>query len=313
MPGRGRNFRKMSDARESSFLLSLASPSPPFTATRRGTTRHDVTRCFTSAYETRKDDAHARADTQDAQRIFAGRRRVLLSRANCPSSAIPYILPSSRLLATPLRPLSTRRTASPFYPLSFILYPLYPGLPRQADASAPNGIMHRELVSYRLAVCLIFPIGPELRHAWFPLPPPCVRVHHVCMYVSVPFSPSPLPSFTPLSARQSRFLPLFLSLRAVLRAPIKESRPTPVCAPDTIASLFPSSRSLEPLLFLSLRRRLVPPLPTLHPICFLKRRPWPPRTAAVASRCISPRNCILHTRPRGRMEESLRSLGGPSV
>lgn len=168
-----------------------------FSSVHGDTTRHDVTRCFTSAYETRKDDAHARADTQDAQRIFAGRRRVLLSRANCPSSAIPYILPSSRLLATPLRPLSTRRTASPFYPLSFILYPLYPGLPRQADASAPNGIMHRELVSYRLAVCLIFPIGPELRHAWFPLPPPCVRVHHVCMYVSVPFSPSPLPSFTP--------------------------------------------------------------------------------------------------------------------
>ncbi|EGI58465.1 hypothetical protein G5I_13431 [Acromyrmex echinatior] len=27
-----------------------------------------------------------------------------------------------------------------------------------------NSIMHRELVSYRLAVCLIFPIGPELRH-----------------------------------------------------------------------------------------------------------------------------------------------------
>lgn len=194
MPGRGRNFRKMSDARESSFLPSLRLS---FSSVHGDTTRHDVTRCFTSAYETRKDDAHARADTQDAQRIFAGRRRVLLSRANCPSSAIPYILPSSRLLATPLRPLSTRRTASPFYPLSFILYPLYPGLPRQADASAPNGIMHRELVSYRLAVCLIFPIGPELRHAWFPLPPPCVRVHHACVYVSVPFSPSPLPSFTP--------------------------------------------------------------------------------------------------------------------
>lgn len=156
-----------------------------FSSVHGDTTRHDAaTRCFTSAYETRKDDAHARADTQDAQRIFAGRRRVLLSRANCPSSAIPYILPSSRLLATPLRPLSTRRTASPFYPLSFILYPLYPGLPRQADASAPNGIMHRELVSYRLAVCLIFPIGPELRHAWFPLPPPCVCVCTMCVCMS---------------------------------------------------------------------------------------------------------------------------------
>lgn len=253
MPGRGRNFRKMSDARESSFLPSLASPSPPL---HGDTTRHDVTRCFTSAYETRKDDAHARADTQDAQRIFAGRRRVLLSRANCPSSAIPYILPSSRLLATPLRPLSTRRTASPFYPLSFILYPLYPGLPRQADASAPNGIMHRELVSYRLAVCLIFPIGPELRHAWFPLPPPCVRVPPCVCVCLRPFFTFSAPVLHPLSAHQSRFLPLFLSLRAVLRAPIKESRPTPVCAPDTIASLFPSSRSLEPLLFLSLRRRL---------------------------------------------------------
>lgn len=183
-----------------------------FSSVHGDTTRHDVTRCFTSAYETRKDDAHARADTQDAQRIFAGRRRVLLSRANCPSSAIPYILPSSRLLATPLRPLSTRRTASPFYPLSFILYPLYPGLPRQADASAPNGIMHRELVSYRLAVCLIFPIGPELRHARFPLPPPCVRVHHgVCMSPSLfhllrsrpspPLrSPVPFPSSLPLAS-----------------------------------------------------------------------------------------------------------------
>ena len=67
------------------------------------------------------------------------------------------------------------------------------------------------------------------------------------------------PSFLPppaLPVHQSRFLPLFLSLRAVLRAPIKESRPTPVCAPDTITFLFPSSRSPDPVLFLSLRRRL---------------------------------------------------------
>lgn len=70
-----------------------------FSSVHGDTTRHDVTRCFTSAYETRKDDAHARADTQDAQRIFAGRRRVLLSRANCPSLLCDPIHPS--LLPTP--------------------------------------------------------------------------------------------------------------------------------------------------------------------------------------------------------------------
>lgn len=129
---------------------------------------------------------HTHERTRRTRNVFLQDAVAYSSRAQTVplSSAIPYILPSSRLLATPLRPLSTRRTASPFYPLSFILYPLYPGLPRQADASAPNGIMHRELVSYRLAVCLIFPIGPELRHAWFPLPPPCVRVHHVCVCMS---------------------------------------------------------------------------------------------------------------------------------
>lgn len=166
------------------------------------------------------------------QRIFAGRRHVLLS--HCPSSAISYILPSSRLLATPLRPLSSQRTASPFYPLSFILYPLYPGLSRQA--SAPNGIMHRELVSYRLAVCLIFPIGSELRHAWFPLPPPCVYICvYVCIYICVCLQFLFLPSFTPPFASP---VPSSLPLAPCGARVIKESRPTPVCVPDTIASLF---------------------------------------------------------------------------
>lgn len=115
--------------------------------------------------------------------------------------------------------------------------------------------MHRELVSYRLAVCLIFPIGPELRHARFPLPPPCA---HMCACLPSPFSPSSLPSFTPLRVPARVPLPSSLPLapRGAAR-PIKESRPTPVCAPDTIASLFPSSRTFGSLLPLSLRRRLV--------------------------------------------------------
>lgn len=134
----------------------------------------------------------------------------------------------------------------------------------------------------------------------------------VCACVSRPFFTFSALVLRPLPVHQSRFLPLFLSLRAVLRAPIKESRPTPVCALDTIVSLFPSSRSPNPVLLLSLRRRLTPRrFPPYTPFVFssvaLGHHELP--IAAVASRCILPRNCILHTRPRGRMEESLRSLG----
>lgn len=132
----------------------------------------------------------------------------------------------------------------------------------------------------------------------------CVR-HHVRVCLR-PFFTFSAPVLHPLSAHRSRFLPLFLSLRAVLRAPIKESRPTPVCAPDTIASLFPSSRSLEPLLFLSLRRRLSPAASHLTPHLFSQASPL-----ATANR----RRCVemhftpeLHfayasSRPDGRVVE----------
>jgi len=166
---------------------------------------------------------------QDAQRIFAGRRRVLLSQT-VPS--LLYIFSSSRLLTTPLHPLSSRRTASPFYPLSFILYPLYPGLPRQADASAPNGIMHRELVSYRLAVCVsFFPLVPNCAtHGSFFL----LRIY-VCMCFpslfhllrSCPSSPPRLPVPLPSS------LPL-----APCGVPDKKSLDRHLCAPQTQSPLF---------------------------------------------------------------------------
>lgn len=135
-------------------------------------------------------------------------RRLLLSQTVPSLSAISY-RPSLLVLY-----LRARRTASPFYPLSFILYPLYPGLPRQADASAPNGIMRRELVLYQLSrarehrACLIFPIGPA-NCATHGSPRPLHRAPS-----PVPHGPRPP---TP-RVHQCRFLPLFLSLRDVLRA-----------------------------------------------------------------------------------------------
>lgn len=157
-PGRGRNFRKMSYAR-ASFLLSLLFLS----STQRDAARRDAMLhvCIRNAKRT----MHTHERTAGRATYFC-RTPSCSPLANCPSSAIPIHLfppPHFSRVRSVLYP--RERTASPFYPLSFILYPLYPGLPRQADASAPNGIMHRELVSYRLAVCLIFPIGPELRHA----------------------------------------------------------------------------------------------------------------------------------------------------
>lgn len=131
--------------------------------------------------------------------------------------------------------------------------------------------MHLELVPYglvRAAARLIFPIGPELRHAYTALPPPrsanvslslfffCNAGSHLLfssrslfffllflflislflyLFLSLPFSLSL--SLHPWPVLQkSRFLPLFLPLSR--SRPIKESRPTPVCTPDTIASLF---------------------------------------------------------------------------
>lgn len=212
-PGRGWNFRKISDARVSSFLLFLTSLFSLLNATQRDAARRDASRLHTK----RERTMHTHERTVSRATYFC-RTSSCSPLANCPSSAIPYILPSSRLLATPLRSLSSRRTTSPFYPLFFILYPLYPGLPRQADAEYPEwhnaswtGFLPTRSVSH-------------FSH-WSRIAPRMVSSSSfVCVYVCmcvrvspVPFSPSLLPSFTP-SVQQSRFLPLFLSLRAVLRA-----------------------------------------------------------------------------------------------
>lgn len=125
--GRGRNFRKMNEARERprSFFLS------PLLFLSR--TQRDAARCDGDAsrlHTKRERTVHTHERSAGRATYFCRTAVTFSSRKLCPSSAIPYILlPSSRLLATPHHPLSSRRTASPFYPLSFILYPLYPGLP----------------------------------------------------------------------------------------------------------------------------------------------------------------------------------------
>jgi len=130
-PGRGRNFRKMSDAR--SILV------PPFSHLTFSSRQRDAARrdamlhvCIRNA----KGPMHTHERTGN---VFL---QVACSPlANCPSSARDPIHPS--LLSTPRDStpsfiLAERGRPSPFYPLSFILYPLYPSLPRQADASAPE-------------------------------------------------------------------------------------------------------------------------------------------------------------------------------
>lgn len=132
--------------------------------------------------------------------------------------------------------------------------------------SDPNGIMHRARTGFlpTRGVCLIFPIGPELRHARFSLPPPCV-----CMRVRVsrPFFTSALvlhPLVSPAS-----FLSASRSVRCC--APDKrESRPTPVCAPDTIAFSFSLIRIPSTLFFLLFRPQASSPLcfPPYTPFVF---------------------------------------------
>lgn len=224
---------------------------------------------------------------------FCRTRVACYSLANCP--CLPFSLSlRSRTVRPTVLYLRSRRTASPFYPLSFILYPLYPGLPRQADASAPNGIMRTGSLPTLFArgACLIFPIGLA-NCATHGSPRPLHRAS------SLPSLAAPVRAFANAASFLSSSLPL--SPRCAAR-PIKESRPTPVCVPDTQSSLsFPRPRPLAfrfPPQAGPVSSRLVSLLPTLHPICFLKRRPWPPRTASpVASRCVSPRNCISYTRP----------------
>lgn len=124
-PRRGRNFRKMSDARS---ILVPPFSRLTFSSRQHDATRRDVTRCFTSAYETRKD----RCTRTSERATYFCRTRVLLSQTVPLLREIPYILPSSRLLATPLHPLSSRREDGLLlfipYPLFFILYiPVYLG------------------------------------------------------------------------------------------------------------------------------------------------------------------------------------------
>lgn len=126
-----RNFRKMSDARTSSFLLSLAFLFLLFNAMRR-----DVTQYLTSAYETRKDDVYTRADGR-TRNVFL-QDAVMLSSRKLSLFCDP-IHPS--LLPTPRDSVLYPRGGQPLlfipYPLFFILYiPVYLGrqtpVPRMA-------------------------------------------------------------------------------------------------------------------------------------------------------------------------------------
>lgn len=277
-----------------SFPLSLLSSF--FKTTRRV--------CIWNAKRTK---CTCTSERQDAQRIFAG--RACYSLACCPSLSLSFSL-RSRTVRPFVLYLRSRRTASPFYPLSFILYPLYPGLPRQADASAPNGIMRRELVLHQLSS------REERRVSFFPLVPRIApRTGPLVLFIvhPLPSLAAPVPAF----ANAASFLSSSLSPRCAAR-PIKESRPTPVCVPDAQSSLsFPRPRPLSfrfppytpgrPRLVSS---RLV--ASHLTPHLFSQASPLATancRVAVIASRCVSPRNCISYTRPRGRMEESLEPVG----
>lgn len=122
----------------------------------------------------------------------------------------------------------------------------------------------------------------------------CVRAR-VC--VSRPFftfsvpvlhllrSPVPLPSSLPLTPYGAA-------------RPIKESRPTPVCAGpghnrlsfSLISILRPSAFSFPPQASSRAASHLTPHL-------FSQASPLATASRRAASRCVSPRNCILHTRP----------------
>lgn len=158
----------MSDARASVLI-------PSFSFLRRGATWR-----FMTAYETR------------CTHEWTVGRATYFCRT---PSRSPLAL---SLFCDPIHPSLFPRDSAPSFILaednlsflSLILYSLSfisQSLPRQADA---NGIMHRELVSYRLSVCLIF-------FHWSRIAPrmvPSSSFVRVCMCARAsPFSPSPLP------------------------------------------------------------------------------------------------------------------------
>lgn len=115
--GRGRLKLPEDERRVSVLISSFSRLSFSFFS---NATRRDVTRCFTSAYETRKDDTHARADGR-TRNVFL-QRRVLLSQIVSPlRSHTSFPSPDSSRLRSVLYPRGGQSLLFIPYPLFFIL------------------------------------------------------------------------------------------------------------------------------------------------------------------------------------------------